>query len=135
MIREGKCSCGKIKFTVKDIPINTLFCYCKECQISCGSDKFFGIWYYPEQFKLKKGKPKEYIRKSDNSGEIYFKFCGFCGTRIFGKTADGIIIVSGATLNNFEGLEPKMAIYTKSAPKWAILPTNIPCFETFPDNY
>ena len=52
---------------------------------------------------------------------------------MYGDTADGIVIVAGATLDNTDGIEPKMPIYTKSASKWVVLPTDIPCFKTFPD--
>ena len=133
MKRIGSCSCGDVKFCVEGNPINTVFCYCKECQVSCGSDRFYGIWIQPEQITLTQGRPKEFTRKSEGSGEITFKFCGNCGTKVYGDTADGGVIVAGATLDNTDGIEPKMAFYTKSASKWAVLPTDIPCFETFPD--
>ena len=89
MKRNGSCSCGDVKFCVEGNPINTVFCYCKECQVSCGSDRFYGIWIQPDQITLTQGRPKEFTRKSEGSGEITFKFCGNCGTKVYGDTADG----------------------------------------------
>ncbi|WP_438273022.1 GFA family protein [Vibrio ostreicida] len=40
----GSCSCGDIEFYFENDPINSIFCYCKECQALTGSDKWFGVW-------------------------------------------------------------------------------------------
>ena len=57
-------------------------------------------------------------------------FCESCGTTVCGDSTYGIVTVAGATLDNTNGIEPRMAIFTKAAPRWALLPTDIPCFET-----
>ena len=99
MERNGNCSCGKVKFCVQGEPINAVFCYCKECQVATGSDKYYGVWFKPNQFTLLQGNVKEFNRKSDSGDEITFIFCESCGTT-----------VCGATLDNTNGIEPKMAI-------------------------
>lgn len=133
MKRSGCCSCGDVKFSVEGDPVNTVFCYCKECQIASGSDKFYGVWFQPDQLTFIEGKVKEFKRIGDSGGELIYKFCENCGTTVCGDSSYGIVTVAGATLDNTDGIEPKMAIFTKSAPRWAILPTAIPCFETMPE--
>ncbi len=133
MERTGSCSCGNIGFTFTGEPINTVFCYCKECQIAFGSDRFFGIWLKPEQFKLNHGQPQEFRRKGDSGYDIIYRFCANCSTKVCGVSAQGMVIVAGASLENTDGLDPKMAIYTASAPSWALLPKNIPCFTAMPE--
>ena len=130
MERNGTCSCGKVKFCVQGEPINAVFCYCKECQVATGSDRLYGVWFKPDKFTLIQDSLKEFNRNSDSGGEVTFKFCESCGTTVCGDSTCGIVTVAGATLDNTNGIEPKMAIFTKSAPKWALLPTDIPCFET-----
>ena len=107
-----------------------MFCYCKECQIATRSDKSYGVWFKPNQFTLLQGNIKEFNRNSDLGDEITFMFCESCGTTICGDSTYGIVTVAGATLGNTNEIEPRMAIFTGSAPKWALLPTDIPCFET-----
>jgi hypothetical protein len=130
MERNGHCSCGKVKFCVQGEPINAVFCYCTDCQIATGSDKFYGVWFKPNQFTLLQGNVTKFNRNSDSGYEITFMFCECCGTTVCGDSTYGIVTVAGATLDSTDGIEPKMAIFTKSAPKWALLPTDIPCFET-----
>ena len=38
----------------EDEPVNSAFCYCKECQIHTGSDNCFGLWI-PEKENGVKG--------------------------------------------------------------------------------
>ena len=40
----GRCDCGSIEYEFQDDPINTVFCYCKTCQLHTNSDKWFGVW-------------------------------------------------------------------------------------------
>lgn len=85
------------------------------------------------QFTLKEGKLKEFKRIGDSAGELTYKFCENCGTNVCGGSLYGIFTVSGATLDNTDGIEPQMAIFTKSASKWTVLPTEILCFEVMPE--
>ncbi|NRB37660.1 MAG: GFA family protein [Pseudomonadales bacterium] len=133
MKRTGNCSCGNVAFSIEGDPINTVFCYCKACQVASGSDKFYGVWLKPEQFSVIKGTLKSYTRIGDSGGELTYKFCENCGTKVCGESSYGIVTVAGATLDNTDGIEPQMAIFTKSAPKWAVLPKDMPLYETMPD--
>lgn len=133
MKRNGSCSCGNIKFSVDGDPFNSVFCYCKECQIASGSDKFYGVWYKPNQLHISQGEVSNFKRLGDSGGELVYKFCPNCGTVIAGESSYGMVTIAGSTLDNTQGIEPKMAIYTKSAPSWAILPTKIPCFKEMPE--
>lgn len=132
MNRNGSCSCGDVQFSVEGDPFNTVFCYCTECQIASGSDKFYGVWYKPDQFQITQGKTKEFIRFGDSGGKLTYKFCEKCGTKLCAESSYGMITVAGAILDNTVGIEPQMAIFTKSATSWAILPTEIPCFKEMP---
>ena len=51
-VKNGSCGCGKLKYSVEGEPINSLFCYCKECQIITGSDKWFGVWVPKDKLKF-----------------------------------------------------------------------------------
>ena len=53
-INFGRCDCGNIEYEFQDNPINTVFCYCKTCQLHTNSDKWFGVGYRLINLKLLK---------------------------------------------------------------------------------
>ena len=34
---NGRCGCGNVKYIIKDKPLFTQACHCKDCKISTGS--------------------------------------------------------------------------------------------------
>ncbi len=130
---EGSCGCGAIHYVFQDKPINSAFCYCKECQIRTGSDKWFGLWVPKAKLSFTKDTPVSFTRVSDAGNNVHMLFCGRCGTTLCGEVeAKGIYSVSVATLNNGHDMSPNMAIFTASAPDWALFPEGVPKFDTLP---
>jgi hypothetical protein len=130
---EGICGCGNIEYSFEDEPINTAFCYCRECQTHTGSDKWFGLWVPVDKFKFTKGIPSTYTRLGDSGKEVIYQFCSECGTTLCAEIILGNFYSVGAsTLRDNNHFAPKMAIYTKSAPDWAVYPDHIPKFDKLP---
>jgi len=128
--KRGQCACGNIKYSYKGDPINIVFCYCKECQIQTGSDKFFALWVPKNNFQVEKGKASVYTRLGDSGKEMCRHFCKDCGVTVYiDVEVVEMVSIAAVTLNDSENLSPKVAIYTASAPKWATLPNNIHHFE------
>lgn len=129
---EGHCSCGNIEYYFTGEPINSAFCYCRECQIQTGSDKWFGLWVPIERFSFTKGKPVTFTRLGDSGQDMHHKFCRDCGTTVcIEVTVGNFYSVAAATLIEHD-FSPKMAIYTASAAKWAVFPEGIPKFDLLP---
>ena len=130
---NGKCGCGNIEYSFEDEPINTAFCYCKECQSTTGSDKWFGIWVPVENFTFTKGKPTIFTRIGDSGKEVNLNFCSCCGTTLCAEvTVGNFYSVCASTINENNTFSPNMAIYTASAPEWAVFPENVPRFDILP---
>jgi hypothetical protein len=128
----GSCRCGGIEFYFYNDPINSIFCYCKECQAFTGSDKWFGLWVPKDNFKFTKGTPSTYTRAGDSGKDVNYKFCGTCSTALCAEvTAGNFYSVSATSLKNNK-FNPKMSIYASSAPSWAIFPNDVPKFDTLP---
>ena len=68
-VKNGSCGCEYLECFVEGESINSVFCYCKECQVHTGSDKWFGIWFPKDNFKTVTGNPVVFTRKGD-SGNI-----------------------------------------------------------------
>lgn len=128
----GSCRCGDIEFCFYNDPINSIFCYCRECQALTGSDKWFGLWVSKDNFKLTKGTPSSYTRVGDSGKEVNYLFCDTCSTALCAEvTAGDFYSVSATSLGNNK-FTPKMSIYVSSAPSWATFPNDVPKFEILP---
>lgn len=130
---KGKCACGNVAYSYKGDPINTAFCYCKECQIHTGTDKYFGVWVSSANFHIEKGAPAIFSRLGDSNKNVNHYFCKDCGTNLYVEiTVVNMVSIAASTLDDSANLVPNMAIYTVSAPKWAVLPEGIPHFDRLP---
>lgn len=130
---NGACACGSIQYSYSGNPINTAFCYCKECQLHTGTDKYFGVWVAANDFSIKKGETSQFSRIGDSGEPVIHHFCNHCGTNLYVEiTVVDMVSISASTLDNSEELMPNMAIYTASAAKWAVIPEGIPHFDKLP---
>ena len=50
---KGKCGCGNVKYTIKDEPLFTQACHCKDCKISTGSSFVIHTMIIEEDFEIK----------------------------------------------------------------------------------
>ncbi len=132
-IKTGRCGCGSLKYSVEGDPINSVFCYCKECQVHTGSDKWFGAWFSLDKFQITEGTPSIYIRKGASGKELKHIFCPNCGVTICAEVKVGnFYSVAVSTLDKELSITPAMLIYAASAPNWAVFPEGVPKYDTLP---
>lgn len=129
----GKCDCGKIEFECTEEPINSVFCYCTDCQQRTNSDKWFGLWIREDGFAITKGTPETFSRKGSSGMNMVHHFCKDCGNNfaVYSETGK-FYTVSVTTLDEPSGYAPQMSIYTSSAPPWATFPEDVPKFKNIP---
>ncbi|QUM88932.1 GFA family protein [Moritella sp. 36] len=131
--QEGGCKCGAIEYSCSGKPINSVFCYCTECQSLSGSDKWFGIWFPKDSFTFTKGTPFVSTRKGDSGQDMHQMSCEECGDVLCAEvTVGNFYSVSASTLKNNKTSLPAMLIYTASAPKNAVFPASVPKFKILP---
>lgn len=134
-VKEGGCGCGALRYSVEGEPINSIFCYCKECQVLTNSDKWFGAWFPKEKFKILSGNPGTHSRKGDSGKDLIHMFCPTCGVTIGAEvTAGNFISVAVPSLDYGCNIKPAMSIYASSAPEWALFPEGVPTFDVLPPN-
>lgn len=134
-IYTGSCSCGEIKLAFTGEPMNSVFCYCSDCQRETGSDKWFGLWVSTKNLAFTKGEPQTFTRLGSSGKPVHKKFCGTCGTTLCSDfTAGGFYSVAASVLDENSEFSPRMAIYTASAPDWAVFPEDVPKYDTFPES-
>lgn len=131
--KTGSCACGQVTYAYTGDPLNTVFCYCKQCQIHTGSDKWFGVWAHKDNFTFTKGMPATFARIGDSGQETHYKFCQNCGTTVCAEvTVGNFYSISASTLHDKENLRPAMLIYTAYAPAWATIPDDVPNYDILP---
>ncbi|MFD1217956.1 MULTISPECIES: GFA family protein [Microbulbifer] len=131
--KTGRCGCGSLKYSAEGEPINSVFCYCKECQTHTGSDKWFGIWFPKNRFKITDGEFSVYSRKGDSGKDLNHIFCNNCGVTVCVEvTVGNFYSIAVSTLDENESINPSMALYAASAPSWAVFPAGLAKFDTLP---
>ena len=131
----GSCACGEIKYEFVGEPINTAFCYCRDCQKHTNSDKWFGAWVPKDTFSFIQGTPNTYQRIGDSGKSVTHYFCGDCGTTLAGFVEVAqFYSVAATTIDNNDALKPNMLIYTAHAKDWAVFPDGVPKFDILPPN-
>lgn len=131
--RSGGCACGTIRYRVEGEPLTSVYCYCTDCQRRSNSDRTFSAWVPSAAFKVTQGSPAVFARRSDSGAEMTHHFCARCGINLF-VTSDAFAVVPVCinTLDPPHGLTAKMAIFTGSAPEWALFAEALPRFERMP---
>ena len=131
--RNGSCGCGQLRYSVQGDPINTVFCYCTECQAHTGSDKSFGAWFPTSTFSITQGTPTTYTRKGNSGENMNHLFCAKCGVTIAAEvTVADFYSVAVSSLEEHNDFSPAMLIYTASAPEWAVFPAGVAKYEVLP---
>ncbi len=133
-MRKGSCQCGQVVFEFSGEPINQVFCYCTDCQARTGSDQWFGIWVPSENFSfVGETEPTKYTTLDDSGGDIHCHTCPHCGVSLSVEfTSGGFHTVAAGTIHDNGEFRPKLAIFTASAPAWALIPDDIPVFDRMP---
>lgn len=77
-----------------------------------------------------------YTRAGDSGQAIHHQSCNNCGVTVCAEvTVGGFYSVNVATLSDHADLRPNMAIYTASAPAWALFPQDVPQYEFLPTQF
>ena len=74
----GKCLCGAVKFTAKDVNPNHSACHCSTCRKWGGGGPFFGVRNKGVTFE-----GEEHIGRYASSSWAERGFCKECGTTLF----------------------------------------------------
>jgi hypothetical protein len=117
--RKGGCLCGAVRYVLKSEPRAITLCHCTHCQKLSGSAFSFNLLIKEADYE-QQGETREYVDRGDSGEPVYRHFCANCGSPILAKiaTAPGKVVVKGGTLDNVEGLQPQIEIYTDHEVKW-----------------
>ena len=130
---KGKCRCGKSHFEVFGEAKFQLLCCCHDCQKMTGAGHA-AIMIFSAENSVIAGELGQFTYEADNGNKVTHHFCASCGTPLFNKNSkyqNAIYVMVGA-LENPDIFTPERVIYTDSATKWDVYPSDIPSFGKMP---
>ena len=130
---SGGCLCGTLRYEVDGEPLYTGHCYCSDCRKASGSGfiPFMGVAASQVRFQ---GESRMFVSKAANGGDAHRNFCPVCASLVFGGVrgeSDSFTLYVGS-LDDPSLFEPKIAIFARSRPDWALIPPGLTIFETMP---
>lgn len=129
----GRCLCGKVSYTLKQEPMATAVCHCRNCQRQAGSAFSIIIAALSDDIEIR-GQVKTYDDTADSGRALRRQFCPECGSALFSQLVDDpqITYVKAGTLDDVSSLKPEFHVWCKSAQPWVQIDRSLPCFDENP---
>jgi hypothetical protein len=129
----GGCLCGELRYEAEGEPLFAGLCFCVDCQKASGSAfvPFVGFARSAVRFS---GHTRQFTSKAARGRDAVRNFCPVCGSLVFGGEVgkDDLFTVYAGTLDDPSSFHPKIAIFARSRPAWAIIPPDLTVFDTMP---
>jgi hypothetical protein len=118
---EGQCHCGAIAYEATVDPQRAVICNCTDCQILSGAPFRASVPAKAEDFHIRKGKPRVYVKVADSGNRRAQGFCGDCGTPFYSTSADDpkLYNLRLGAVKQREHIVPERQIWCDSAQAWA----------------
>tara|TARA_B100000029_G_scaffold111911_1_gene104010 strand:- start:1062 stop:1514 length:453 start_codon:yes stop_codon:yes gene_type:complete len=131
-ILKGSCACGNVKYKIKDKPLFTQACHCKNCKKSTGSSFVIHTMVLENDFEIAGDVAS--IDLPTGSGKGYNAyFCIICGVYVFCRynISKGRIAVRTQTLES--PIKPQAHIFIKDKDPWIEITDKKICYEIMYD--
>lgn len=131
----GSCQCGEIRYVLKNEPLVTVACHCRDCQKLSASAFSLTMLITADSFELTSGKLKVFERPAELGGSALCYFCATCGNRVYHENPElaAIYRFKPGGLDDTSEILPQAHVWTSRAQPWFELPDGVPAFETQPD--
>jgi hypothetical protein len=127
MTITGGCRCGAVRYRIEAEPLFTRHCWCRDCQYISAGAGTVNVFFPSEKVKVE-GALADYASKAESGNMMHRHFCAACGTPIFtqSEVRRHYLGVRAGSLDDPELGKPEMAIWTSSAPSWAVFEEGLP---------
>jgi hypothetical protein len=130
---EGGCHCGEVAYEAEIDPESAVICHCTDCQTLSGTAFRTVVRSSEEDFTLKSGQLKTYVKTAESGNPRAQVFCPECGTQIYATSVgDGpkVLGLRVGTIHQRDRLPPKRQVWTRSAQKWLHDLDDVPAVDT-----
>jgi len=118
----GGCHCGAIAYDAEIDPERVGICHCTDCQRLTGSAYRVTAAARREDFTLRRGSPRTYVKTGDSGARRAQVFCGDCGSPLYTYAVDdpAMFGVRVGSIDQRDQLIPRRQIWCRSALPWAM---------------
>jgi hypothetical protein len=131
----ARCACGTVRFEFDTDPDFVALCHCLDCKKASGGEAAVICGVPESDFTLTGGAVKSFHYVANSGRGLDRNFCADCGARLFTTNLEafpGLVFVALASLDNAEGIAPKLEMFTKRRLPW-VKPLDLPQFEAMPN--
>ncbi len=131
----GGCLCGALRYEATRAPTMTGHCYCGDCRKASGSGFIPFMGFSRDAVKFS-GRILQHRSKAASGGDAVRNSCAVCGGLVFGgevDISDSFTIYAGS-LDDPSAFVPRIAIFTRDRPAWAVVPPGLTLFEDMPSS-
>jgi hypothetical protein len=118
---DGACLCGHVQYEAEVDPEKVALCHCTDCQINSGCAMGWVVAVVGDDFQLKSGALKTYVKIADSGRRRALGFCPECGSRIVAQPPDGeqgIVSLRAGSIRQRAQLRPRVHLWARSAQPW-----------------
>jgi hypothetical protein len=118
--RTGGCACGEIRYGFYEPTGANIACHCRDCQYASGGGPAYVVTVRREEFRITKGRPKEFTTLSETGSHVTRVFCGECGSPIYSYSdaQEEFCAVKVGSLDEPENYKPRIHIWMSEAQPW-----------------
>ena len=84
---QGRCHCGEIAYEATVDASRVGICHCTDCQMLTGSAYRATVPASKEEFVLRTGKSKTYLKTAESGAKRIHAFCPNCGSPVYSAAA------------------------------------------------
>ena len=132
---RGRCTCGAVKYEMREKPLIVHCCHCSWCQRETGTAFALNAMIESEKVVLVQGEPEVIFTPSASGKGQKIVRCPTCKIALWSHYAgagDAMTFVRVGTLETPEALPPDIHIYTSSKLPWVVIP---PDAKSVPEYY
>lgn len=118
---QGQCHCGAIAYDAMIDPGKASICHCSDCQSFSGAPFRASAPAKAEDFHIRKGSPRVYVKVAESGARRAQGFCGDCGSPIYSTTAEDpkVYNLRLGVVKQRAQIPPLRQIWCESALDWA----------------
>ena len=132
---HGSCLCGQSRFTIVPPFRGFQYCHCSRCRKASGTAHAANIFVLKDQLAWLEGEGG--AKRFDLPEAKWWStaFCGACGAALPWLSRNGRAwVVPAGALDDDPGEKPRRSIYFGSKASWYEHVSDMPMFDTFPED-
>jgi hypothetical protein len=129
----GGCLCGALRYEAEGEPLASGNCYCVDCQKASGSG-FIPFMAFASSAVRFTGEARQFRWQAATGREAVRNSCPTCMSLVFGGEigkSSSFTIYAG-TLDDPSSFAPKIAIFARHRPSWAVMPKGLKVYDGLP---